>query len=202
MVGDAGAVVSDVTIELVMVEAAVAAGPVGAVLGAPVMECVTPFLSIETVTGMTTTGEPVVGGGDSFPSTLSKSFSMGVSLVVNSGARGASGVLGASCAATSCTPPRDRKAAKAETVVGSMLNAGVFLLTIYNSRRCFPVSNRHSNQEPTYRRACDCTSRNCEMTSKEWTELQLNRHVESEVRQIRCIINKSTSLDCDSSWTI
>lgn len=123
VVGDAGAVVSDVTVELVMVEAPVAAGPVGAVMGAPVMVCVTPFLSTETVTGMTT-GEPVVGGGDPFPSTLSKSFSMGVSLVANSGARGASGVLGASCAATNCTAPRDRKAAKAETVVGSMLNTG------------------------------------------------------------------------------
>lgn len=118
MVGDE-AVVSEVTIELVTVLAAVAAGPVWGLTGVPVIEWVTPFLSTETVTGTTTMGTPV-GEGASFPNTESKKLSNGLSSLPGSGARG-SRVSGAS-AATSFKPPSERRATKADTVVGNILN--------------------------------------------------------------------------------
>lgn len=90
-----GALMPEV-ITVVSVLAAVAAKPVGGVVGEPVMVCVTPLRSTEMVMGRTTTGGSVgwgggfgvLGGpvaGDPPPSTLFKNCSMGVSLLSSSG---------------------------------------------------------------------------------------------------------------------
>lgn len=91
--GAVGALVSEVSNEVVTVLAAVAAGPVGAFVAGPVMVCVTPLASTEMVTGTTTTGGSVGWGGwfgwsvgcVSFPRKLFKNCSMVESRLSKSG---------------------------------------------------------------------------------------------------------------------
>lgn len=137
---------SVVQIELVTVEA-----PAGALVGVPVMVCVTPLTSTETVRGKTTVGgAEAVGCGVLNPSPkispripkllweldapwllefcdcgakLSAIALMMFLLTVFCWYLGLSSCAsGASCAATRSRPPIDRKAARAATVVwGSMI---------------------------------------------------------------------------------